>query len=70
MATSSVASEMPLPLAMASSSSLPASLRADHDDQPLVEEVLKEFDPAHCLQELGAAWASLQAGVICFDEKF
>lgn len=59
VATSAVAPEMPLPLAVVSSSSPPTSLMSDrHDDQSLVEEVLKEFDPAHWLLELTTAWAA------------
>lgn len=70
VATSAAAPEAPLSLVVASSYSPPALLHAGQDDDPLMEEVLWGFDPAHCLQELGTEWTTLQASVALFDKKF
>lgn len=52
-----------------SSSSPPAALRVGWDDDALMEEVLRGFDPAHRLQELGVKWTTLQASVALFDKN-
>lgn len=48
------------------STSLSAGTSRFMDDQRLVEEVLKEFDPAHRLVELSSAWTTLLEGATSF----
>lgn len=56
-------------VAVSSSSPSPSLMAGRVDDQSLVEEVLKEFNPAHRILEMTSAWANLSAGVATFDEK-
>lgn len=59
-----------MPLVAVLSSSPPLSLWDGRDDQALMDEVMREFDPDLHLQELSTEWATLQAGVASFDKKF